>query len=201
MSARFTPQQQWNAYRQMPENDMHDYSPFLRQVAKGNVLEIGVCQGVSTAALLLGLDDKNEGHLWSIDLDPKCSDLYAHPRWTFILGDSRAIVLIGDAGGHYHQPKLDPPQFDVLVIDGDHSYATATSDLQRFSTLVLPGGTILMHDVEPSPEWLPRIQRENWYPVEECAKAWQDFCAAHPAWLHYIMPGKTGLGVIVKGEA
>ena len=170
----------------MPEQDMYDYSPLLREAARGNVLEIGVCAGVSTAALLLGLDDKGQGHLWSIDINPRCGDLYEHPRWTFICDDSRQVSL------------LDLPEIDLLFVDGDHSYATATSDLHRFSRLVVPGGLILMHDVHPSAEWLPRIKAANWYPVEECAQAWKDFCAAHPTWPALIMPGMTGLGVIEK---
>jgi predicted O-methyltransferase YrrM len=194
MSARFTVKEQWDRYRKLPEQDMYDYSPFLRKSARGNILEIGVCQGVSTAAFLLGLDDKAygdpkaPGHLWSIDLDAKCGNLYDHPRWTFIHGDSWKI------------PLKTLPELDLLFVDGDHSYKTALSDLKRFSSLVVPGGTIMMHDVEPSEEWLPRIQAENWYPVEECARAWHDFCSVHPTWESRVMPGQTGLGVIVKGE-
>ena len=183
-----TPQQVWDTFRKMPENDMYDYSPFLRACAHGNVLEIGVCLGVSTAAFLLGLDSKNDGHLWSIDIDARCGELFDHPKWTFIAGDSKTVTTEG------------LPEINVLFVDGDHSYASASSDLKRFSELVADDGIIMMHDVKPSEAWLPRIKAENWYPVEECSQAWQDFCNEHPSWWSWILPGKTGLGVISKRE-
>lgn len=178
-----TPQETWDKYRDLPDNDMHDYAPFLRIMARGNMLEIGVRQGVSTSALLLGLDDKSEGSLISIDIDCECN-LFEHSRWIFINGDSRTI-------------RLPAPGLDVLLIDGDHCYETMTSDLNRFSSLVKPGGLILAHDVEPSPLWLPRIKYENWYPVEEAARAWADFTSSRQGF-HCVFPGKTGMGVMVK---
>lgn len=189
MMALFTPQQQWDTYRKLPEQDMYDYSPFLRACARGNVLEIGVCQGVSTAAILLGLEQKHDGHLWSIDIDSNCGELYEHPRWTFIAGDSQEVTTV------------DLPPLDMLFVDGDHGYKAAISDLHRFSLLVVANGIIMMHDVKPSAEWLPRIKAEAWYPVEECQQAWQKFCEEHPDWWSFIVPGQTGLGVMVKREA
>lgn len=179
-SMKQTPQQVWEHYRQLPDQDMYDYAPLLRSLARGNILEIGVCAGVSTAALLLGLDDKNNGHLWSVDV-VNC-DVFDHPRWTFLCRDSQKIALSG--------------HFDLLLVDGDHSYAAALGDLNRFSPLVRKGGLVMMHDVSPSPQWIDRILRENWYPVEECRQAWNDFVAARN-WPHYIVPGQTGLGVAI----
>jgi hypothetical protein len=59
---------------------------------------------------------------------------------------------------------------------------------------------ILAHDVHPSEQWLPKILSENWYPVEECRRAWKDFVDLHPTWLSEILPGMTGLGVMTKGH-
>ena len=186
--SRFTPQEIWDLYRATPVQDMYDYSPFLREIAQGNVLEIGVRGGVSTAAFLLGLDDKASGHLWSIDIDHRCANIYSHPRWTFLYGYSGAV-------------EIPAVQLDVLMVDGDHHYDFALGDLKRFEPFVRHGGLIMMHDVEPSPQWLPRIKKEAWYPVEECRRAWVDFSALHPTWKMEIKPGMTGLGVIVKGKS
>src|SRR4051812_12995080 len=111
-----TIQETWDRYRKLKDQDMYDYSPFLRSIATGNVLEVGVRDGVSTAAFLLGLDDKDTGHLWSIDLNPDCGGLYDHSRWTFVMGNS-------------HDVEFDIPQLDVLFVDGDHSYEAALADL------------------------------------------------------------------------
>lgn len=183
-----TVQETWDHYRRMPEQDMYDYSPFLREVARGHVLEIGVCQGVSTAAFLLGLDDKGAGELWSFDINRDCGDSFRHPRWTFFGMDSRMA--------QYWRHR----KFDVLFIDGDHSYDFAFGDLCRLEPLVKLGGLIIAHDVEPSAAWLPRIMREKWYPVDECRRAWKDFVALHPSWPSEIRPGMTGLGVMTKGN-
>ena len=187
LSLQMTIQETWDYCRNHPEQDMHDYAPFLREVAHGQVLEIGVCQGFSTAALLLGLDDKGAGKLSSFDVNRECGKIFSHARWTFFGMDSRMACYC-------------PAQsVDVLFVDGDHSYDFAFGDLCRLEPLVKPGGLILAHDVAPSAEWLPRILRENWYPVEECRRAWKDFVALHPSWVSEIRPGMTGLGVITKG--
>jgi len=183
-----TVQETWDYCREHPEQDMHDYAPFLREVARGRVLEIGVCQGFSTAAILLGLDDKQEGMLWSVDINPECGERFNHPRWLFLAADSKRL--------EFASTYLE--FFDVLLIDGDHAYTSAFGDLCRLEPFVKRGGTILAHDVSPSEEWLPKILRENWYPVEECRQAWKDFAALHPTWPSEIRPGMTGLGVMTK---
>jgi predicted O-methyltransferase YrrM len=187
-----TPQHQWDLYRSRTDQDMYEYSPFLREVARGNILEIGVNQGVSTSAFLLGLEDKQEGHLWSIDIDPDCNR-FRHPRWTFMQGDSKTIPV----------PQL---ALDVLFIDGDHRYDAVSSDLMRFAPLVKQGGLILMHDVDPDPKlfdsnerWLDGRQEIHQYPPLDPCNAMQDFLAQHPSWDWSIMPGRFGLGVITVG--
>lgn len=170
----------------MPEQDMYDYSPYLREIASGNVLEIGVREGVSTAAFLLGLEDKHGGHLYSVDINSECGILYDDTNWTFICGDSRNL------------PFTFETEFDVVLVDGNHSYEPAYSDLNTYSPLLKRGGLLLMHDVQPSQEWEPRIRAEAWFPVDECRKAWDDFLTLHPDWTHHIKPGMTGLGVAVK---
>ncbi len=176
-----TPQEILDEYSVIAKQDMAEYVPFLREIARGRVLEIGVCQGVSTSAFLLGMDDKDDGYLFSIDIDPACGERLSHPRWTFIPGDSRQLKLQGNF------------EFDVLLIDGEHHYDTALSNLRKFSPLVKRGGTILMHDVLPS-EYGRSVCPE----IDECRKAWDEFRAEHPDWPTRIMPGLFGMGVITK---
>lgn len=44
--------------------------------------------------------------------------------------------------------KVEPPsnEIEVLFIDGDHSYAGARADFDRWNGLVRPGGHLLFHD-------------------------------------------------------
>lgn len=133
------PQNVYELYLAQPSCDIVTHLPFLRESANGSMLEIGVRGGASTSALLSGLDDKNSGHLWSVDLAP-CAHFPDHPRWTFLMMHS-----LEDA------PNIlaaVPESLDLLFIDGDHSYDAAASDLRVYGPLVRKAGLILMHDVD-----------------------------------------------------
>lgn len=108
--------------------DVHEHLPRLRAAARGNVLEIGVRFGSSTAALLAGVEE-NGGHVWSVDIED-CSHLFSgHPQWTFSQGNSRTMGR--------------PKELDLLFIDGDHSYEGCLSDLKTFG----PAAKVIMvHD-------------------------------------------------------
>jgi predicted O-methyltransferase YrrM len=144
---------------------------------------------VSTAAFLLGLE-RNGGHLFSVDIDPTCANIYTHPLWTFILGNSQTQVeeIKQRVGGNV----------DVLFIDGDHSYEAVAADLENYGSIVKERGLIILHDVEPSEEYLPLIIENNWFPHADPRRAYDEFLYRHPAWPNKIMPGHFGLGVIKK---
>lgn len=128
------PAKVYEAHVMNPACDMSAHLPLLRYLARGEVLEIGVRQGVSTAALLLGVQE-NGGHVYSIDVDPECARVFeGHPGWTFIAGHSR-----NDAD----RIACQVPRPNLLFIDGDHCYDMVLNDLERYGTMVQPGGTIL----------------------------------------------------------
>jgi len=128
-------QEKYELMAQDKNLDTWAHLPFLRSVAKGNVLEIGVHCGVSTTALLAGLEE-NGGHLWSVDVHPSCRYVwYGHPRWTFFCPWS----------GDKIQPWLP---LDVLFIDGEHTYQAVLLDLRLWGRRVKPGGLILCHDAD-----------------------------------------------------
>lgn len=115
--------------------DTHAHLPFLKEHAKGNVLEIGVHCGISTTALLAGLEE-NGGHLWSIDVHPSCRYVwYGHPQWTFCCTWS----------GDEVQPDLP---LDLVFIDGNHEFGWVMQDLESWVPKVRPGGLILLHDAD-----------------------------------------------------
>lgn len=124
-------------------SDIHDHLPRLHEHAKGNCLEIGVRGGVSTSALLAGLE-VHGGHLMSIDID-ECGEANAllgeHPLWTFYRLDSRR-----DAA---HIKSMLPVGLSLLVVDGDHSYAGVLMDLLNYGERA---DRILLHDTEAA-EW------------------------------------------------
>jgi Methyltransferase domain len=121
----FTSGDQWS--------DIQDHLPMLRKNAKGRVLEIGVRTGISTAALLCGVKE-NGGHVTSIDIED-CNIFAGDKDWTFVKADSR-------------QPSLRiQSAFDMVLIDGDHSYYACLNDLLRFGSR---SPLIFLHDYDMS---------------------------------------------------
>lgn len=121
-------------------SDIQAHLPTLRVLAKGNVLELGVRKGVSTSALLVGVEE-NGGHVWSVDIDPTCEENFkGHPHWTFICGDS--LIL----------SPLEPPSLDLLFVDTLHTKDHVLKELEKWGPLVKPGGVILVHDAITFPE-------------------------------------------------
>lgn len=154
-------------------SDIKKHLPMLRDAAKGNVFEIGVRGGVSTAALLMGVAEHG-GHVWSLDVGD-CGALYrGDPNWTFILGHSvsdsaRILTTL-------------PRPLDVLFIDSEHSYKLTGDELHLYGPLVRrAGGLILMHDTDLAGAGVRRALDEYAAEIERV-----------PAYA----PGDNGLGVL-----
>lgn len=145
--------------------------PFLREKARGNVLEIGVSRGNSTDTLLLGVQE-HSGHVYSVDIDPTCEfPRGANPQWTFIRANS---VTEWDKIA-----AVIPERIDVAYIDGDHNYESVRSDLFNVLPRMAKGGIVLVHDVS-HPDY-PGVRRA----FTECAMNHKE-----------IREGSWGLGVI-----
>jgi len=104
------------------------------------IVEIGRCEGGST--ILMGAAKNPEDALISIDIDPvdddQCLEMIDH------FGIENIQLRIGDSG------RCDTSGVDgvgLLLIDGDHSYNGIVRDFENWFPLVVPGGMILMHDV------------------------------------------------------
>lgn len=113
--------------------DIQHHLRRLSAAAEGNVLEIGVRFGVSTSALLYGIEER-AGHVWSIDREN--TNVFPNwPRWTFLKFDS-----IRDS--EYLLDYL-PAHLDLLFIDGDHSFDSVLADLRNYGPR---SSTIMLHD-------------------------------------------------------
>jgi hypothetical protein len=127
-------------------SDIEGHVGWIGYHARGNIMEIGVRDGYSTAAILIGLEQNREGgHLWSVDKED-CGHLYSNPRWTFIQANSLTeSERILDATNM----KSNGLWIDLLLIDGDHSYAGCLSDLTNFGRYAK---IIAVHDTNS--QWL-----------------------------------------------
>lgn len=108
-----------------------------------NVLEIGVRQAQSTRTILATLEENGKGHLTSIDLQDRSkriTDTFPSlmDYWTQIVGNSHSKEIFD---------KVSDKEYDMLLIDGDHSCEGVTEDYSMYTPLVKKGGIILMHDI------------------------------------------------------
>jgi predicted O-methyltransferase YrrM len=171
------------------EGDMRDFLPWLRAHAKGNVMEIGVRDGASTSAFLLGLEEHG-GHLYSVDV-MDCSALFAgHPQWTFIHANSTDLKAVG---------RHMPYELDLLLIDGDHSRAGVLADFQ-YARQLRPGGCVLFHDIDPACK-PPGCSAVDW-PGDAVRDVFEELSAAlaPQGWKSERLEGKYGMGILWKPE-
>ena len=134
---KLSPQLVYLSYLTEKWSDIQEHLPRLRAAAKGNILEIGVRTGVSTSAFLTGVKI-NSGHVYSIDIED-CNVFDGDPDWTFVQLDSN------NTGRMEAIRQLGQASFDVVLIDGDHSFNACLTDLKRYGILA---PQIFVHDAD-----------------------------------------------------
>ena len=153
------------------QSDIQHHLPLLYSLAHGNVLELGTRTGVSTAALLAGVE-AHGGHLWSVDVDERSSRVAAgHPQWTFVNGSSTDPQTLEEVG--------DEP-FSLVLVDTEHYVEQVANELSLWGPRVASGGTICVHD----PETFPGVRR-----------AVSDFCRDRGWQVTFVLPC-NGMAVI-----
>src|SRR3954451_727321 len=154
----------------IPPRTLHSAAEreLLQSLARdaGRVVEIGVYEGASAAALCEAMRPDAELHL----IDPFGHHPTALPAgWGALEQASRRVVARAarrhdgprvvwhverseDAGRGWSAPV------DVVFIDGDHAEDATRLDWELFSPHVVPGGHVLFHDAI-GPHALPGPQR------------------------------------------
>ncbi len=135
---------------------------FLGEVATRRprtIVEIGtagggtlycLCQLAAADALIVSIDFPGDRYGEGAD-DQECQ-LFA----SFVAAEQR-LEFIRDRSFH-HSTKRDLAKLlagrrvDLLLIDGDHSYAGAKSDFDMYREFVAPGGLIVFHDILMFPD-------------------------------------------------
>lgn len=122
------------------------------------ILNIGA--GIGTATLAM-LECRKDSHVFTVDIQET-----AHPFGSLAAErmhvqqagfSSRLEQVLGDSveiGKSY-----TGPDFDVILIDGWHSYEHTTADILTWLPHVKPGGLIMVHDYGEG--------NEMWYQVKK----------------------------------
>jgi predicted O-methyltransferase YrrM len=126
---------------------------FAELAGPKNVLEIGVRRGMSTVAIAAGTPDAN---LTCIDLWIQGYGERPNPGESAIRPDLLAVghrgnVVFHTGNSHQVLPQLFAQQpgveFDLILVDGDHTEAGALQDLRDVFPHLGPGGMLVFDDV------------------------------------------------------
>jgi SAM-dependent methyltransferase len=110
-----------------------------REIGVKEVLEIGTCRG-GTAYLFYKLLGAN---VTTIDVRPLLFTRAVLP----LVSRGKIRVIRGDSHSMKTLEKVSNKKYDLLFIDGDHSYDGVKRDYEMYSRLVRPGGLIAFHDI------------------------------------------------------
>jgi len=128
----------------------------IRILRPSYVVETGA--GRSTIFMLQALEDIKQGHLYSIDINPKVASLIPRElasRWTFINGYSRDVlpILLYKIG-----------KIDIFFHDSDHSYENMMFEFETVWTYLAEGGVLLSHDTDLNTAFEEFVKSKNVLP-------------------------------------
>jgi predicted O-methyltransferase YrrM len=143
----------------------------LRELRPRVSVETGVCNGVSTAFLLLALEDNEAGDLYSIDLPEVAGEEYE--PGTFWDGKGGAVIPPGKEPGWMVPPTLRerwhlvlgrsqeelPPllarigEIDFFMHDSEHSYECMSFEFRTAWEALREGGVLVADDVNVNAAW------------------------------------------------
>lgn len=126
-----------------------DEAAFLFRLARSKpaaqILEIGRCWGGSAFLFAVASDD--DSTVTSIDIAPRNDELFqsaleknglAH-KVRIVANDSSAVEVATDF-------------YDLIFVDGDHSYAGVRRDYEHWKRAVKPAGSLLFHNAAGHPQ-------------------------------------------------
>jgi predicted O-methyltransferase YrrM len=143
----------------------------LRDLRPSVAVETGVCNGVSTAFLLLALEDNGAGELHSIDLPEVAGEEYE--AGTFWDGKGGAVIPPGREAGWMVPEHLrrcwqlilgrsqdELPgllerveSIDFFMHDSEHSYECMSFEFEHAWEALNDGGALVADDVNVNPAW------------------------------------------------
>jgi predicted O-methyltransferase YrrM len=137
-------------YENVPASDGRMLRLLTEAANARNVVEIGTSTGISGMWLSMALE-KTGGRLTTFELDPgRAAIARAHFKKAGV--ERLAVVVEGDA--HQNIARLKEP-VDVVFIDAEKS--GYLDYLNKMLPLVRPGGLILAHNIEMTPDYVKAV--------------------------------------------
>ena len=118
----------------------------IKDIKNPIILEFGVKEGRSTK-MFLDLCEKNDGKLYSIDIDDY-SNLYKNSKWTFL--NTR------DDNFEYLEEKL-PVDFDIIYLDSLHEAKHVEKIFYHYFKKLKINGFFFIDDIS----WLPYLKNQE----------------------------------------
>lgn len=139
----------------------HDFKP-------PTIVNIGIMWGCTLWCLR---DGAPTATLYGVDIAPNNWPITDLPNLsaTILEGDSRTL-------------DFDGP-INLLLIDGDHHYATVSADIKNWAHRVAPGGTLIFHDYNPTAHNLSQFPE-----LEGVHRAVDEWAAQNPDWRQVWAP-------------
>ena len=125
--------------------------PIIENINKPMILELGVQGGISTKKFL-NICDKNNGFLYSVDIED-CSEVSKEKNWKFI--HSR------DDNFEYIKSEISK-NLDVIYIDSLHEAEHVEKIIYGYYDLLNLGGYIFIDDISHLP-YLKNKKRNSFY--------------------------------------
>lgn len=128
----------WNKIKDISQQHKEEFLWLLEIIHEKNykaVLEIGSYKGGSALGFSM------------IGCNVTCVDKDPQPELITNLRDYDYTLFKEDSLGYILPEEWE---FDVLHIDGGHTYEMCKADFENFENFVKPGGIIVFHDINPA---------------------------------------------------
>jgi predicted O-methyltransferase YrrM len=118
------------------------FAYWLKGFQAHNILEIGF-KGSSFHIM----SQLSTGKKAAVDYEDKGRSVWAH----YMMYGEDFKLFIGDSQTEQTKEKVREfcPQYDLIFIDGDHSYDGVRRDFELYQELLSPRGYIVFHDIDP----------------------------------------------------
>ena len=115
---------------------------WLKGFQANNILEIGF-KGSSFHIM----SQLSTGKKVAVDLEDNGRTIWSH----YMMYDEDFKLFIADSQTEETRDKVKEfcPKYDLIFIDGDHSYEGVRRDFELYQELLSPRGYIVFHDIDP----------------------------------------------------